>query len=112
MMVDIDVAGSTSTSTNDRLETSDGDSSGASTPSIEDTTSPTPSTPPTSPRANVTPTGRSTPPPTYEQCMKEAIPLSFVDFWPHCLDADDTEFIYARFESFDRYSIFSDDTSQ
>ena len=103
MMVDIEVNSGALNVADDRLETSEGETSGASTPSIDDTTSPTPTTPPTSPPPSITPTGRSTPPPTYEQCMKEAIPLSFVDFWPHCLDAEDTEFIYARFESFDRY---------
>ncbi len=84
-------------------ESSDGEDSsgtGTSTPSADE--SATPTSAPSSPPPSITPTGRSTPPPTYEQCMKEAIPLSFVDFWPHCLDAEDTEFIYARFESYDR----------
>ena len=42
-----------------------------------------------------------TPPPTYADCMKKAIPLSFMDFWPQCLNLDDAMFMYAKFEPFD-----------
>ncbi len=105
MDVDINENETESILARSRMESSDGEegeTSGASTPSIDESSSTTMASPPSSPPPSITPTGRSTPPPTYEQCMKDAIPLSFVDFWPHCLDAEDTEFIYARFESFDR----------
>ena len=44
----------------------------------------------------------STPPPTYAECMKDAIPLSFMDFWPQCINLNDENFLFSRFETFDR----------
>ncbi len=46
--------------------------------------------------------GRTTPPPTYEQCIKTAVPLSFMDFWPQCFDVEDKCFLNVRFETFDK----------
>ena len=44
----------------------------------------------------------TTPPPTYAECMRDAVPLSFVDFWPQCISLGEENFIFSRFEHFDR----------
>lgn len=44
----------------------------------------------------------ATPPPTYAEAMKDAIPLSFIDFWPQCVNLNDENFLYSKFETFDR----------
>ena len=51
--------------------------------------------------AGETASGRVTPPPSYDETIKSAVPLAFIDFWPRCLQFSDEDFLRSPFESFD-----------